>query len=403
MKKSILLTALAFVALGCSKTEVKPVEDAPAQISWNAVVGKASTKAPVEGTAFDKAHKFITYAFFNAAGTTWPTDASLYIDNQVISYYKDAEEPFVADSWHSGTVNYWPKQGSLTFFSYSLGDDNHGCSAIVTCTKDDGLKISGFDVNVSSDKNRDLMVADVQTGQKQNTTDQAGAAKGVPTIFRHALTWITGFQVRTAADYYNVGTPSPQIGSKEITVNSIKICNVYSKGDYQLLYDKNKTNNRDESWNNQTESHEYAFRVASGASNVASDVTPVALACDQLLFMPQTFTAPNFTYSDGATPIQKAIERQTTAYKEAVKNVGHIELEYTIKTYTSSSDYSEETVKEYIALADFTSSIDGSTNGGDWKINRKITYNITIDLSANIIYWDPIVVEWEEENKTISL
>lgn len=402
MKKSILLTALAFAALGCSKTEVKPVEDAPAQISWNAVVGKASTKAPVERTAFDKSHKFITYAFFNAAGTTWPIDASLYIDNQVISYYENEDAPFVANSWHSNTVNYWPKQGSLTFFSYSLGDDNHGCSATVTCTKDDGLKISGFDVNVSSDKNRDLMVADVQTGQKQNTTDKAGAAKGVPTIFRHALTWITGFNVKTADDYCaNTSLPFHGAGCKEISVKSIKICNVYSMGNYQLLYDATKTNNRDESWSNQTENHSYDFTVASDASNVASKDTPVALTCDQLLFMPQTFEAPNYTYNS-TTLIGKAIERQTDAYKKAVEKVGHIELEYTIRTYTSGSDYSEETVKECIALADFSSSLD-ATNGGDWKINRKITYNITIDLSDNIIYWDPIVVEWEEENKTISL
>lgn len=400
MKKSILLAATALVALaGCSKTEVKPVEDAPAQISWNAVVGKASTKAPVEGTAFDKSHKFVTYAFFNAAGTTWPIDASLYIDNQVISYYENEDAPFVANSWHSNTVNYWPKQGSLTFFSYSLGDDNHGCSATVTCTKDGGLKISGFDVNVSSNKNRDLMVADVQTDQKQNTTNNASAANGVPTIFRHALTWITGFNVKTAADYSRpVYSPA---GGKEITVNSIKVRNVNSKGDYQLLYDNTKANNRDESWSNPTESHDYDFTVASGASKVASNETPVALTCDQLLFMPQTFEAPNYTYNS-TTLIGKAIERQTDAYKKAVEKVGHIELEYTIRTYTSGSDYSEETVKECIALADFSSSLD-ATNGGDWKINRKITYNITIDLSDNIIYWDPIVVEWEEENKTISL
>ncbi len=401
MKKSILLTALAFVALGCSKTEVKPVEDAPAQISWNAVVGKASTKAPVEETTFNQGHVFNTYAFFNAAGTTWPTDASLYINNQEIKYYADADAPFVANSWHSSTVNYWPKQGSLTFLSYSLGDANRSCSATVTCTPNDGLKISGFDVNVSVNKNRDLMVADVQTDQKQNETEVAGAAKGVPTVFRHALTWITGFQVRTAADYYNVGNPSPQIGSKEITVNSIKICNVNSKGDYQLLYDETKTNKRDESWSTQTESHDYAFTVASGASNVASDNIPVALTCEQLLFMPQTFVAPNYKFN-GSTLIEKAIERQSDEYKKAVEKVGHIELEYTIKTYTSSSDYSEETVKEYIALADFSSNLD-TTSGGDWKINRKITYNITIDLSANIIYWDPTIEEWEEENKTISL
>ena len=85
MKKSILLAAAAIAALaGCSKVEVKSVDEAPAQITWNAVVGKPSTKAPVEGTTFSQDHSFMTFAFYNANGTTWPTGASLYIDNQEV-------------------------------------------------------------------------------------------------------------------------------------------------------------------------------------------------------------------------------------------------------------------------------------------------------------------------------
>ena len=394
MKKSILLTALAFVALGCSKTEVKPVEDAPAQISWNAVVGKPSTKAPVDGTTFDKTFKFKSYAFFNANGTTWPADASLYINNQVISYYQDAVTPFLANSWHSDVVNYWPKQGSLTFFSYSFAKENVDFSGTLSCDAIDGLKLIGYDVDVNENKNNDFMVADIQTAQKQNTKNVSGATTGVPTVFRHALTWIVGFNIKTAADYKG---ETLKEGSKVIDVKSVKICNAKSKGDYQM------TNNitRTESWTNQTNVSSYDFSVATGASEEVT-MAGASLQCAQQLFMPQTFDAPQYIYN-GTTIIDKAIERQSDAYKTAVEKVGHIELTYTIKTYTDGTHFSEETVKEYIALADFASSIDGATNGGDWKINRKITYNITIDLSANIIYWDPIVKEWEPEEKTITL
>lgn len=392
MKKSILLTALAFVALGCSKTEVRPVEDAPAQISWNAVVGKASTKAPVEGTVFDKTFKFKSYAFFNANGTTWPTDASLYIDNQEISYYQNAATPFLANSWHSDIVNYWPKQGALTFFSYSFAKDNVDFSGTLSCDAANGLKLTGYDVDVTDNMNNDFMVADIQTDRKQNTTNDSGATTGVPTIFRHALTWIVGFNIKTNEDYKGA---TLQRGSKVIDVTSIKICNAYSKGDYTMT---TNTTTRTESWSNHTNASSYNFSVAAGASEVT--MTGTSLQCDQKLFMPQTFGSPEYTYT-GTTPIAKAIERQSDAYKTAVDKVGHIELAYTIKTFTDATHFSEESVTEYIALADFTSKKENT--GGDWKINRKITYNITIDLSANIIYWDPIVKEWDPEEKTISL
>lgn len=392
MKKSILLTALAFAALGCSKTEVKPVEDAPAQISWNAVVGKPSTKAPVTGTTFDQSHVFTTYAFFNAAGTTWPNNASLYIDNQEISYYENAVTPFVAKSWHSNTVNYWPKQGSLTFFSYSFAEEKVDFSGDLSCDATNGLKLTGYDVNVTENQNKDFMVADIQTAQKQNTTNASGATAGVPTIFRHALTWIVGFNIKTAEDYKG---STLQAGSKVIEVSSVKICNAYSKGDYQMTTDITRT----ESWANQTNVSSYDFSVATGASEEVTK-TGASLQCAQQLFMPQTFDAPEYQFT-GNTIIDKAIERQKKEYIDAVEKVGHIELTYTIKTYTDGTHFSEETVKEYIALADFASNKENTD--GYWKINRKITYNITIDLSANIIYWDPIVEEWDPEEKTITL
>ena len=140
MKRSILLAAAAIAALaGCSKVEVKSVDEAPARISWNAVVGKHSTKAPVEGTTFSMGHSFKTFAFYNANGTAWPTGASLYIDNQEVSYHAGAVAPFVANSWHTVTANYWPRQGSLTFFSYSFANKPVSFAGTLTCTAAEGL------------------------------------------------------------------------------------------------------------------------------------------------------------------------------------------------------------------------------------------------------------------------
>jgi len=387
MKRSILLAAAAIAALaGCSKVEVKSVDEAPARISWNAVVGKHSTKAPVEGTTFSMGHSFKTFAFYNANGTAWPTGASLYIDNQEVSYHAGAVAPFVANSWHTVTANYWPRQGSLTFFSYSFANKPVSFAGTLTCTAAEGLKLVGYDVNATENKNSDFMVADVKDGQRQNTTNAAGAEKGVPTIFRHALTQIVGFNVETKDDYKGATLAA---GSKVIEVKSIKIVNADSKGDYTMT---NNAVTRTESWGNRSDSKTYEYTPVAGKSEALS-TTAAELVNEQKIFLPQDFAASGYTYTAGASLLQKSLERQTAAYKTAVSAVGHIELKYTIKTYTDATNYSEEEVTELIALHEI----------GNWNINKKITYKITIDLSSNIIYWDPTVVAWAEEDQTITI
>lgn len=386
MKKSILLAAAAIAALaGCSKVEVKSVDEAPARISWNAVVGKHSTKAPVEGTTFSTGHSFKTFAFYNANGTTWPVDASLYIDNQEVNYYAAAVAPFVANSWHTVTVNYWPRQGSLTFFSYSFANSPVTFTGNLTCTAADGLKLTGYDVNATGNKNSDFMVADIKVDQRQNTTSAAGAETGVPTIFRHALTQIVGFNVKTKDNYKGAALAA---GSKVIEVNSIKIVNADSKGDYTMTNDAVR---RTESWGNRSDSKTYEYTPVTGKSE-ALNTTAAELVNEQKIFLPQDFAASGYTYT-GVSLLEKSLERQTTAYKDAVAAVGHIELKYTIKTYTNATNFSEEVVTELIALQEI----------GNWNINKKITYNIEIDLSSNIIYWDPTVVAWAEEDQTITI
>lgn len=387
MKRSILLAAAAIAALaGCSKVEVKSVDEAPARISWNAVVGKHSTKAPVEGTTFSTGHSFKTFAFYNANGTAWPTGASLYIDNQEVSYHAAAVAPFEANSWHTGTVNYWPRQGSLTFFSYSFANKPVSFAGTLTCTAAEGLKLVGYDVNETDNKNSDFMVADIKDGQRQNTTNAAGAEKGVPTIFRHALTQIVGFYVKTENNYKGAAL---EAGSKVIEVKSIKIVKAYSKGDYTMT---NDAVTRTESWGNQSDSKTYEYTPVAGKSE-ALNTTAAELVNEQKIFLPQHFTASGYTYTAGASLLQKSLERQTPAYKAAVAAVGHIELNYTIKTYTDATNFSKEEVTELIALEEI----------GNWGINKKITYNIKIDLSSNIIYWDPTVVAWDEENQTVTI
>lgn len=247
------------------------------------------------------------------------------------------------------------------------------------------MKLVGYDVNETGNKNSDFMVADIKDGQRQNTTSAAGAEKGVPTIFRHALTQIVGFYVETKDNYKGAALAA---GSKVIEVNSIKIVNAYSKGDYTMT---NNAVTRSESWGNQSDPKMYEYTPVAGKSE-ALNGTAAVLVNDQKIFLPQDFAASGYTYT-GVSLLEKSLERQTPGYKAKVEAVGHIELKYTIKTYTDDTNYSEEEVTELIALNEI----------GNWNINKKITYKITIDLSSNIIYWAPTVVAWAEEDQTITI
>ncbi len=397
MKKTyLIIAAAALTALSaCTKNEVRSISDEPSQITWQTVIGPKSTKALVDGNTFDQKYKFKTYAFYNANGTTWPNKASLYIDNAEVSYHKDAVSPFVANSWHADQVYYWPKGGSLTFISYTLADNDANGNAKypdgVICTPNDGLKVAGYDVNTN--KNLDFMVADIKSGQTANTTSEAGAATGVPTVFRHTLTQIVKFNVKTDKDYK--GTTLAK-GSKVVTVNSIKIVNAFSKGNYQM--EPNATT-RTESWDKKTlsEKSTYEYAVYENGAIKGQEVTTtgVDLTNEQKAFMPQTFDAPSYTFT-GQTEAEKALEKKTQAYIYAVKNVPHIEFKYTVDTYTDASAKSTDVVTEYVALSDI--------NKDGWGINKKITYNITISLAGAqnelIIYWDPTVEKWDDTNSS---
>lgn len=383
MKKTyLIIAATALVALSaCTKNEVRSISDGPSQITWQTVIGPKSTKALVEGSAFDKDYKFKTYAFYNANGTTWPTGASLYIDNAEVSYHKDAVSPFVENSWHADQVYYWPKGGSLTFISYTVIDSGKKATSYptsVSCDATNGLKVTGYDVDADANKNLDFMVADIKSGQTTNTTSEAGAATGVPTVFRHTLTQIVKFNVKTDKDYK--GTTLAK-GSKVVTVNSIKVVNAFSKGNYQMT---NNASTRTESWSSLSEQRSYEYAEYENGAIKGQEVTTagVDLTNEQKAFMPQKFAKPDYS---------------TASTKEAaIQAVPHIEFSYKIDTYTNAKDFSTDNVTEYVALSDI------NTEG--WGINKKITYNITISLAGAqnefIIYWDPTVEPWDDTNSS---
>ena len=353
--KRFFLAALAIAAIAsCTKNEVNEVT-ANDQITFQTVVGP-TTKALIDGTVYETtAPAFGTVAYYNATGTTFPTSAELYIPESMVSY----SSPY----WSTATPYYWPKNGSLTFFSYSPYTE---LESYMECDMTDGLTLTDWDVHTNPAV--DVMVADVQTGQTAN--DSHGGYTGVPTIFRHKLSQIIDVTFKTDKDY-NDGTPF-SAGEKQFFINYVKINNLEQTGTYTSGNDVDDAQlgtwelpttpsyDHNYNWFNETTSCDTEFKSAATSANTMT----------YLLVMPQTYE--NFTAP------------QTAA------DVSNVEVQYTIRTYTDASNYSDDVVKAYVSMYDIF-----STSSNALAMNKKVTINFTIGV--NQIYWAPSVEAWSTE------
>lgn len=376
MKRIILLAASAMAILaGCTRTEIRSIADEPQQITFRTVVGQQSTKALISDAKYPVTETFGSFAFFNKQGETFPTGASLYMPNSEVTQAGPAAS---GKAWTTDIPYYWPKQGSLTFFSYSPFTE---LNTLTTCDATDGIKITGW--NVDANQNVDVMVADV----KKNLTKATGNGTndgytGVVTVFRHKLSQIVGFKFQTANDYAGGrAETSAQAGDKYFYFNKIAINKVKYKGDYKSTIDVDGANLG--SWTPETDTKDYVwYESTTGTSFNATATAAPAPTSGYILVLPQDFRDP------GAG---------------SGSNVENIEIKYTIRTYVKpysghADDYAEEEVHVYAPLY----SIHNATTAGDtkWHMNKKITYSFTVDLDDDQIYWAPSVEDWENGTVT---
>ena len=345
--KRFFLAALAIAAIAsCAKNEVNEVTDNN-QITFQTVVGPA-TKALIDGTSYETtAPSFGTFAYYNAAGTTFPTSSALYIPESEVTY--------VAPNWTTATPYYWPKNGTLAFFSYSP----YSINGSVTCDATTGITIANYDVSSAQDV--DVMVADVQTGKTENESN--GGYTGVPTIFRHKLSQIVDVKFKTDKEY-NDGTPF-SAGEKQFFINYVKVNDLEQTGTYVSGNNVNDSNLG--TWTLPTTpayDHDYTWFTETTPCDTEFKALTSANTLPYLLMMPQT-------YVDNTDP----------------KLVSHIEIRYTIRTHTDASNYSDDVVTAYVSMHDIFSSTSNAI-----AMNKKVTINFTIGV--NQIYWAPSVAAW---------
>lgn len=372
------LTALAAVlAVSCTKTERLPdgARDRHA-ITFTAAVGPQGTKALIEGNAFPESSSFATLAWWLEEGS-WDSDrssAQLYIplgtdagSRSVVSYDE------VLKCWTTGIPYYWPSHGSLTFFSFHPHDMND-----VTFDMTDGLVIRNRDIAGKSDQQKDIMIAEPAKDRTANSAPGTGgnltAYTGVPTIFHHTLSRLTGFSIRTDEDYTVVNGPA---GTKlSFTLNGIRIKDVFVKGSYRSGMAPPGSGE----WFQFSDPVAYewydgdAFPIVYGTAgvDVPGDHIRIGAGTEEysgsVLILPQKFDDPAFPGNHGAG----------------------IEVTYTVTYDFPDGKTESRQMVRTMRLADIHKDQDAS-----WPVGKDISYHLTIGIDK--ITWQPSVEDRVEE------
>lgn len=379
------LTALAAVlAVSCTKTERLPdgARDRHA-ISFTAAVGSQGTKALIEGNAFPESSSFATLAWWLEEGS-WDDDmdkAQPYIplgsdagSRSVVSYDEAGK------CWSTAIPYYWPSHGSLTFFSFHPHDMND-----VEFDMADGLVIRDRDIAGKNDQQKDIMIAEAAKDRTANSAPRADGNPtdytGVPTIFHHTLSRLTGFSIRTDDDYSAANGPS---GTKfSLTLNGIKIKDVFVKGSYRSGIDPPDTGTwydfsgpADYEWYDEDD-YEDAFVIGYHDSTDEAAVPDRNIRitdgesdsyAGSVLIMPQIFNDPAYSGNHSAC----------------------IEVTYTVTySFPDGTTESRQMVRT-MRLADIHKDQDAS-----WPVGKDISYHLTIGIDK--ITWQPSVEDRVEE------
>lgn len=349
----IAIWSLCFAILTLSCTKVEQSESAQSQICYN-VVQYTQTKAAGE---YPTTVPFVSSAFYLENGKTWAanrSEAKPYIENAIIS--------FDGTNWRDKDHSYyWPRAGKLTFFSYSP----KAIQASTNIDRNSGITITDWDVDAHKDV--DIMIADVQTEQTAN--QPGGTYTGVPTIFRHALSKISGFTFNLHKDYaHGHSSGSYANGDVVFILKSIVIKNMPQKGTYSNTMPSESNIG---AWNKAADGiYSYTwYSNASGTTIPYSTSTPLAIPANGLSPYTELYLLPQLYPSDGGPSL---------------------EIKYTKRTYTGNNQYDYSEVTASVSFYDLFAS-----TGHRLVINRNLTLNIVFNIDSNLITWAPDQQNWD--------
>lgn len=361
MKKLIVLFSAVAALAACSKNEVVPaVSGENVEISY-----KVAPRTKADPQAFDTKNVFASWAYYLPSGKKWATDykdAKIYIG-------KEAEEgvtiSYGNNVWKDQTAShYWPKEGNLTFFAYSLNSssltDKSGTDTYFTCLNHESQYGIFGSLNLDTNPNTDFLVADIASDKTAN--EKVYNFNGVPTLFKHKLSRVK-FAVRKKSDYPGA----------TITLNSITFKNlVYGMTYTQYQNDEAKGIIPDYMYPGTARSdQEYTKTDFEVSSSTAFAPVPDANEV-RYIYIPQNFK--DITDAD---------------------KIATIEVKYTVTLKKGISETDKGISETYTKTLNVKDIFDS------WEIGKRYTFNLIFSLDE--INWAPGVDDWEDEAKNIDV
>ena len=381
MKKYLILTAAALVAFAaCTKVETDETVAASQKISFQVAKYMAQTKAdPVKGTETS----LLSETDANGSISTFKTNAWYHSPVDGTQYYmKNVDIKWnvsTANQWAPDNDYYWPKTGTINFYSYA------GTPAPTTYNTEGSL--------VYTDKviayNDNVLVADAAYRYNQNKTvyqiDNTTTGEGVPTLFRHYLAKLAFNAALRTTDAKKSATNHFKV---EILDATVKFLN---KGTLTLTNADPATSETAQinPWTNANASKPNVAWVAGAwdASTNVETVDTLSTPAMQKLVLNLAENALQQTETDTVLLAMRTVMPQVLDGTNAT-----FYIKYKVSSYlTGEADpYAVETIEVTKPLTTLVPSI------LEWNRNTKYTYTIVIDPIANKILFDPAVEEWAE-------
>lgn len=344
MKKYIIIAAALAAVCACSKNE--PAQTAQKEISFQKASYLSQTKADGDPIEYDEDETFGVYAWFDSENAAEQNQA--FMVNETVGY--------TGSEWKVvGKTYYWPKTGNVDFFAYAPTAEKPW----ITCDDEKHI-LTAAETTIAGTE--DYMYSSMAMDYNENV--ETYFTTGVPVLFHHALAKLTvNFKAGKLVD------PENEDNVWEITVNQAEFLKVCNAGSLTLaMAEDTETAPEVIEWTLPTN----AIWTPSTATEAKTDLQAAANLplteefaadlLDEYTVLPQDLAGMNF------------------------------HINFTIKASNDGGDnfYSTETVdRTYTVTEAFADA------GNFWKMNTKVTYNVTITPSSDEILFDPAVVDWE--------
>lgn len=389
----ILVSLVALVATGCTKTIIKNEVETP--ISFSTESGKL-TRAIVNDANYLESQPFGVFAFANqeiTEGQTTTYTTTEFMSNVEITkqdLYKSegvAGQDGELDTWRPATGSYyWPNDPRTTvnFYAYSpfIGTNKQEVADHQKMVVSDFAQVQDVpntdenENNLSFGYTHNNMYVDfmVATPVERATYSAPGGNNPgkVPLSFHHQMTQIV-FTVKTNAAYSDINFAVQSITLKDVTktanyvqdyVDNYGAWSETAKGDFKIFPTfKAQGAPNDDAYNYIYKPNQEVDGI--GGKQIKNAGEGWILTTQAVTMIPQTLKASAAAQGGNAVVGQK------------------FEIVYSIDGTGVASEVVKKTLDIYV-----------DNNSPQWEANKKITYNVVIGL--NEITFEPSVAKWDD-------